>query len=83
MQCQLIENQSTLFMFIISWCIFCDYPQAIEFYAREMKNYKDLVKSNKNDYSLSDRITLWFNNWTNTSNFSNFHKVFPNNISVF
>jgi hypothetical protein len=42
-----------------------DYPQAIEFYAREMKNYKDLVKSNKNDYSLSDRITLWFNNWTN------------------
>jgi hypothetical protein len=38
-----------------------DYPQAIEFYAREMKNYKDLVKSNKNDYSLSDRITLWFN----------------------
>jgi hypothetical protein len=42
-----------------------DYPQAIEFYAREMKNYKDLVKSNKNDYLLSDRITLWFNNWTN------------------
>jgi hypothetical protein len=30
-----------------------------------MKSYKDLVKSNKNDYSLSDRITLWFNNWTN------------------
>jgi hypothetical protein len=43
-----------------------------------LRHYKDLVKSNKNDYSLSDRITLWFNNWTN-----DFGLNWSNNISVF
>jgi hypothetical protein len=33
--------------------------------AREMKNYKGLVESNKNDYSRLDKITLRFNNYTN------------------
>lgn len=42
-----------------------DHPQAIKFYAKEMKNYKALVRYNKKDYSLSDRVTLWFNNFTN------------------
>ncbi len=42
-----------------------DQPQAIKFYAKEMKSYKDLIKHNKAGYSLSDRVTLWFNDLTN------------------
>jgi hypothetical protein len=56
-------------------------PQAIENYTREMKNYKDLVKSNKNDYSLSDRITLWFNNWTNDFGL-NWWKPLASNLAI-
>ncbi|RUA04325.1 MAG: hypothetical protein DSY43_06515, partial [Gammaproteobacteria bacterium] len=41
-----------------------DHPQAVKFYAKEMRLYRELVKGNK-DYSWSDRATLWFNKHTN------------------
>jgi hypothetical protein len=41
-----------------------DQPQAIKFYAKEMFNYRAMVKNNAT-YSKSDRLTLWFNYWSN------------------
>ncbi len=41
-----------------------DQPQAIQFFAKEMGCYHQLVKNNK-ECSLSDRATLWFNKHTN------------------
>ena len=42
-----------------------DTPQAIEFYAKEMMHYEQLVRNNPSEYSSSDKVTLWFNKVTN------------------
>jgi hypothetical protein len=53
-----------------------DYSQAIEFYAREMKNYKDLVKSNKNDYYIiNERADDTYENELY------YNKINPNGVS--